>query len=345
MKSDDTPCFHVRDASSAARKTIWFLFAFTGLASDLAWADVQVIPQTDSVRVEIDGKPFTDFILQGGEAMKPYLHPLRSATGKIVTRHFPMETVEGEPKDHPHQRGLWFAHERVNGVDFWNNEANYKTANRGRIVVAKIDETKSGAEAGSVKATLHWLDPQGTKLLEESRQMIFRSHPTLRIIDFDILLTAATKVTFGDAKDGAFGIRLAASLQEESVAEHGSNVPSTPTGKITNAEGAEHEKAVWGKPSNWVDYSGEIEGEKLGITIFDHPENARRARWHVRGYGLFAANPFGLRVFTGDKSQDGAFTLEPAGTLRFRYRLLIHPGDATTADIPRLWDDYVKQAK
>src|SRR6266550_9359575 len=135
MKRDDTRCSHFRHASWAAWNRVLLSFLATGLASDLAWAEVQVIPQADSVRVEIDGKPFTDFILQGGEAMKPYLHPLRSATGRIVTRHFPMETVEGEPKDHPHQRGLWFAHERVNGVDFWNNEANYTTPIRGGIVV------------------------------------------------------------------------------------------------------------------------------------------------------------------------------------------------------------------
>ena len=75
------------------------IFAMTAALSS---AQVKVIPEPDRVSVEIDGKPFTDFILRGGEAMKPYLHPLRSASGKIVTRHFPMEMVEGEPKDHPH---------------------------------------------------------------------------------------------------------------------------------------------------------------------------------------------------------------------------------------------------
>src|SRR5215467_10961401 len=115
------------------------------MAASLASAQVKVAQEADRVRVEVDGKPFTDFILRGDEAMKPYLYPLRSASGKIVTRHFPMEAVEGEPKDHPHQRGLWFAHEKVNGFDFWNNEASYKTPNRGRITVDKIIAKESGA--------------------------------------------------------------------------------------------------------------------------------------------------------------------------------------------------------
>ncbi len=308
-------------------------------------AQVKITEGADAVRVEIDGRPFTDFVLRGGDAMKPYLYPLRSATGKIVTRRFPMETLEGEPTDHPHQRGLWFGHEKVNGFDFWNNEANYKTANRGRIVLEKVQEAASGADAGTLKILLDWLDPQGRKLLEESREMVFRKDPKLRIIDFDITLKPVEKVTFGDAKDGVFGIRLAAVLQETSAGGHGGENALPHTGRITNAEGLEHEKAVWGKFSDWVDYSGEIDGEKLGVTIFDHPANTRRARWHVRGYGLFAANPFGLQVFTRDKTQDGSLTLEAGQTARFRYRVIIHPGDAQTAEIGKLWSAYVSQAK
>ncbi|HEV7402204.1 MAG TPA: PmoA family protein [Chthoniobacteraceae bacterium] len=309
-----------------------------------ASAQVTITPETDAVHVAIDGKPFTDFVLRGGNAMKPYLYPLRSATGKLVTRHFPMEKVDGEPTDHPHQRGLWFAHERVNGFDFWNNEADYKTPIRGRIVVTKISDVQNGPDSGSFKADLDWNDPEGKKVLSESRTTTFRKTPTLRIIDLDLTLTAPGEVTFGDSKDGAFGIRLAPALEEPDggPAKSGNTIPGT--GTIVSAEG-ETSKTVWGKLSNWVDYSGEVEGEKVGVTIFDHPENARRARWHVRNYGLFAANPFGLKVFTGDKTQDGSLVLKAGESLRLRYRVVIHPGDAKTTGIGQLWDEYVKAAK
>jgi hypothetical protein len=318
------------------------ILAWTGAPAS---AQVQITPHDDSVRIDIDGQPFTDFILKGGNAMKPYLYPLRSATGKLVTRKFPNETVPGEPKDHPHQRGLWFAHERVNGFDFWNNEADYKTANRGRIVVTKVSDVQNGPDAGSFKAALEWVDPDGVKLLDETRTMTFRKTPTLRIIDLDLTLTPVGEVTFGDAKDGAFGIRLAAALEEPGNAAKGSTDQIPGTGTITNAEGGEREKAVWGKPSDWIDYSGEIEGEKVGVAVFDHPGNAHRTRWHVRGYGLLAANPFGLKVFTGDKTQDGSVTLKPGESLRFRYRVIIHPGDVKSAGIGSLWDEYVKESK
>jgi hypothetical protein len=233
--------------------------AFLALASAAvpASAQVTITPEADAVHVVIDGQPFTDFILRGGNAMKPYLYPLRSATGKLVTRHFPMEKVEGEPTDHPHQRGLWFAHERVNGLDFWNNEADYKTPNRGRIAVTKISEVQSGPATGSFQADLDWTDLNGARVLSEVRRMTFRKTATLRIIDLDVTLTAPGEVTFGDSKDGAFGIRLAPALEEPEGGppKSGNTIPGT--GTILNAEG-ESSKAVWGKPSNWIDYSGEV---------------------------------------------------------------------------------------
>ncbi len=294
-----------------------------------ATAQVKITPEADRVRVEIEGKPYTDFIERGGEAMKPYLWPLSTASGKVITRHFPMEVVEGEPKDHPHQRGLWFAHDRVNGVDFWNNEASYNT----------------DVKKGNFTALMTWSDPEGKKLLNESRITTFIARPKLRIIDFDITLTAATKVVFGDSKDGVFGIRLNPALQEDKIVKEKGKpnvtLPGEP-GTISNAEGQEHEKSVWGKPSNWVDYTGNVDGQTVGVAMLDHPSNAHRARWHVRAYGLFAANPFGLSAFTGDKSQNGDVTLEPGQTLHFRYRVVIHEGDAKAANIAKLWDEYSK---
>ena len=305
------------------------------MSAVLVSAQVKVTQEKEKVRVEIDGKPFTDFVLESGTAMKPYLYPLRSVSGKLVTRHYPMEIVPGEPKDHQHQRGLWFAHDRVNGNDFWNNESDYKTPNRGRIVVEKITDAKSGKDEGIIAANLRWDDLAGNQLVRETRQMIFRKHPTMRIIDFDIKLTALTKVTFGDSKDGTFGIRLAVPLQEE-------NKEGPHTGTLTNAAGLQTEKNVWGKPSDYMDYSGELEGEKLGVTIFDHPSNSRRAHWHVRAYGLFSANPFGRKTFDRTVAED-VTVLEPGGQLHFRYRLIIHPGDAKTAGLQKIWEEYSKK--
>jgi len=299
-----------------------------------AFSQVKITPGADKVAVEIAGKPYTDFYVAGPEVMKPYLHPLRAASGTYVTRMWPMEKVAEEASiakpDHPHQRGLWFAHDSVNGLDFWNNEASYTTPKRGKIVLDKLGKIESGKQQGSIAATFDWTDLQGHKLLSEARVMTFHDDPTLRIIDFDITLTAVDKVTFGDSKDGLFGIRMRPVLQEDKG-----------TGHIVNADGQASEKELWGKPSNWCDYAGDIDGEKVGIAILDNPGNPHHpVRWHARAYGLFAANPFAMSAFTRDKTQDGSMTLEPGQSLRFRYRVIVHPGDAKIAGIAAQWAKY-----
>src|SRR5260370_41924565 len=113
------------------------LAALPGAQERIA-AQVKVTQGENKVSVEVDGKPYTE-LFYGPDTMKPYLHPLRASTGTIVTRHYPMEKVDGESTDHMHHRGLWFSHSDVNGFDFWNNERSYKTPNRGSIVVKKID--------------------------------------------------------------------------------------------------------------------------------------------------------------------------------------------------------------
>lgn len=168
--------------------------------------------------------------------------------------------------------------------------------------------------------------------------MIFYSQPKTRTIDFDMTLTARDKVKFGDTKEGTFALRLASALEELR-----NGVPADPprTGHIVDSQGREGEKQVWGKRADWVDYYGVVSGEPLGIAIFDHPENPRHPTWwHVRSYGLFAANIFGLHDFENDKTKDGSLTLAPGETLRFRYRVVIHPGDVHSAHVDRLYQEY-----
>jgi hypothetical protein len=306
------------------------------LAAMQAPAQVKITQTKDRISVNIDGKPFTAFFI-GPDVRKPYLHPLRSASGKIVTRHYPMEEVQGETRDHPHHRGLWFSHGDVNGIDFWGNEPG-QTPKAGLIVLKKVVGIESGAKSGRIRAVFDWVNPAGKPLLTESRTMTFYSDPLLRTIDLDIELKAVEKVTFGDTKEGTFAIRLASGLEEPDK-----EIPLLPkrTGQMVNAEGAVGEADVWGKRSAWVDHFGEVDGEKLGVAILDHPSNPRHPTyWHSRAYGLFAANIFGQHDFERDNAKNGSLTLAPGGALRFRYRVIIHPGDPKTAGIAARYAEY-----
>src|SRR3972149_2566078 len=79
----------------------------------------------NQIEVRIGAQPFTAYYF-GPESPKPYFHPLRSAQGTVVTRGYPMrKDIAGESPDHPHHRGMFFAHGDVNGVDFWS-EAEFE---------------------------------------------------------------------------------------------------------------------------------------------------------------------------------------------------------------------------
>lgn len=317
-----------------------------------AAAQVKITPDKahEKIAIEINGKPFGDFYIGGTAVSKPYLWPIRAASGTYVTRMWPMEKVAEEfdgdnykwaknrKADHQHQRGLWFAHDTVSTtegdktvkLDFWNNEFDYKTPNRGKIMLTKLGDVRSGKDQGSIAATFDWSPIDGgAPLLTESRVMTFSGDAKTRTVDLDITLKALRQVTFGDGKDGTLGIRLRPMLQEDMG-----------TGTISNADGMVKEPALWGKPSNWCDYSGDINGEKLGIAILDNPANPNHpVRWHARAYGLFAANPFGANSF--DKTLPKAsMTLEPGQSIRFRYRIVIHEGDAKAANVAAMWDKY-----
>jgi hypothetical protein len=182
-----------------------------------------------------------------------------------------------------------------------------------------------------LKAVMNWNGPDGKTILRENRVMTFISKPALRVIDFDIILTAPEKVVFGDTKEGAFAIRLADALAEKNG-----------TGKMVNAEGAEGMKNVWGKRSNWVDYFGTLEGEQLGVAIFDHPSNPHHPTyWHSRDYGLFALDPFGQHAFD-ESAPESHWTVEAGGSLHFRWRVVIHSGDPASAHIAELYQQYAK---
>ena len=55
-------------------------------------AQVKITQHSDRISIDIDGKPFTELFV-GAETTKPYLHPLRAASGTIVTRAYPMDIV------------------------------------------------------------------------------------------------------------------------------------------------------------------------------------------------------------------------------------------------------------
>ena len=290
---------------------------------------IEFRPSGSNLDVFASGKILTTY--RTDEPTKPYFYPLIGPTGAGFTRSYPIKTdIEGEDHDHPHHRSLWFTHGKVNGVDFWASDPNNKPgSNFGTIQESSRTIVASGPAVGILRTTDKWLDPDGKIVCEDERVVRFYNTTDNRVLDFDITLKAVNgPILLGDTKEGTFGLRLASSM----------DVTKKTGGKITNAEGINDDQA-WGKASSWVDYSGPLQGKTVGVAILNHPTSFRYpTTWHVRTYGLFAANPFGYHDF--GLKESGDHTLPANQTLHFRYRLVLHKGDTLSAQIPDAFRNY-----
>ena len=301
---------------------------------------VAFLRHANSIDVSIDGQPFTTYYFDPAIA-KAYLQPLRDAHGTVVTRGFPVgETIppghEHDSSLEPHQRPLYFAHGDIDGYDFWGEEAFEKYYGReagkskyGRMAIRKVNEMRGGPEAGVIRATFDLLGPDHKAFAIETQQYTFRGDKETRVIDCAFAIQSnRDAVKMGDTKEGTFAIRVAPELE-------------APRGHMVSSDGGEGEPQIWGKRANWVDYDGVIDGQALGIAIFDSPKSFRHPTyWHARGYGLFAANPFGIREFTRDPAQDGSYTIPAGQSLKFRYRVLIHEGNYKEAKVAEKYNEY-----
>ena len=293
-----------------------------------------------SVDVSVGGKPFTSYFFPGENVLKKaVLFPLISAQGTTITRGYPMAPRAGERVDHPHHVGMWLNYEDVNGFDYWNNSTNIiaslQTHKMGTIVHSSI--IKQDAKKGLLVVSADWIDNdgKGQKVLQEKTTYVFSGTADSRTVDRITTLTAvADRVLFKDVKDGMFAIRVARQLEIPSnkpdvfTDAHGveTKVPvmdnTGVSGDYLSSEGVKGE-AVWSTRAKWMNLHGEMDNHPISVTIFDHPSNVSYpSYWHARGYGLFAVNPLGAKVFSNGKDERN-LTLKKGESVTFRYRTLL----------------------
>jgi Methane oxygenase PmoA len=318
---------------------------------------IRIVPNEPQRRVDvfIDGQPFTAYIWPEKLA-KPVLFPLRTAKGTVVTRGFPLEPRPGERVDHPHHAGLWFNYGNVNGFDFWNNSEAIKPEDApkmGSIRQRALTLAKSGHDQGELEIDADWITGTQQTILKEHTRFVFRGGADFRSIDRITTLRAlGEKVVFNDDKEGVLGMRVTRALEAPSdKAEVFTDASGRPTavakldntgvnGAYLTSEGKKGD-AAWGTRGRWCNLSGTVAGEPVTITILDHPANPGfPTYWHARGYGLFAANPLGQKIFTNGK-QELNFSLAPNQSVTFRYRVLISSAILTPEKSESAYQDFV----
>jgi hypothetical protein len=319
---------------------------------------VQVVKDKNQKKIDISigEKPFTSFLFPD-TLEKPVLYPIRAANGTVVTRGFPLNPKPGDPTDHPHHIGIWFNFENVNGLDFWNNSYAIPAAKKsqyGWVKTDKILETKSG-QTGVLSYHANWTNQKNDVLLEETTRYEFSGNERERIIDRVTTLKADTEVKFNDAKDGLLGLRLAHELQiptseDQKFTDDKGNVTvvkggtdKAANGNYITSEGKTGNDA-WSTRAAWCKVYGKMGNDSVSIAIIDHPQNPNYPTfWHARGYGLFAANPLGEKIFTNGKSAKD-LTLHKGDAVTFRYRIVVENGKQTlsASELNKLAADFAK---
>ncbi|MEO8822282.1 MAG: PmoA family protein [Ginsengibacter sp.] len=310
----------------------------------------------NKINVLINNKPFTSF-LYSDTLEKPVLYPVHAADGKVVTRGFPLNPQPGDPTDHPHHLGIWFNYENVNGLDFWNNSYAIPKDKKhlyGWIRTDRIIST-SGGKKGIIVYHANWTDQQKNILLEETTELTFSGTEHLRIIDRKTTLKANVMVNFNDAKDGMYGMRLAHALQipdnkDKEFKDDRGNVTivkggtdAIANGNYLTSEGKTGDDA-WSTRGRWCKVYGKMGKDSISVAIIDHPKNPNYPTfWHARGYGLFAANPLGEKIFTNGKSSKN-LRLKKGESVTFRYRIVIDANNKTLGveELNQLANDFAK---
>lgn len=230
--------------------------------------------------------------------------------------------------NHDHHRSIWFAHQKLLGIDFWSDNTE------GRIQQKEWLVFEDGDDRAILATRLGWYDGHDPKeLLDHIVIAIFRpaaDGETLFELQ-SIFHPTAESIEFQQTNFGFLAVRVARSISEHFGA-----------GRLTNSDGLVGEKDSAGKPNifgkrtRWMDYSGPVSPAPPnsdndtptngtptndiveGITYFDHPSNPGYPnRWHVREDGWMGASP----------CMDGPIKTTRSAPLRIRFLLHAHAGE------------------
>jgi Family of unknown function (DUF6807) len=263
------------------------------------------------INVTIDGKFFTSYIFSEDEKY-PFFYPVNGPlSGGSVTS---MRNAE-----YPHHSSLFFGCDLVNGGNYWQEDLE-----RGRIISVNAQIAKQGGDTAIITDECIWIRTGALSPIRDIRKIIITS-PTASItqIDVEIIMETLMDVHILKTNHSLFSARLAADLSVKNG------------GTMINAEGIKSEKGTFGKNSPWIDYYGRRGEIVEGLAIMQHPSNPwYPSPWFTRDYGFISPTPMYW-------PENGLETFLKKGTqLILKYRVLVHGGTTTEADIAGQFERY-----
>jgi putative membrane-bound dehydrogenase-like protein len=269
------------------------------------------------LRLTRGGFPVADFVHQDERILRPHFANLHAPGGLRVSRnHPPRPPLDAVDHDTMHP-GLWLAFGDINGVDFWRN--------RGRIVhrgFARRPEVRDGRLTFATDNQL--VDAQGTVIGDLRHRITCIAQPGATVLLWEATFRSDVgDLVFGDQEEMGFAARVATPLTEKNG------------GLLTSSEGRTSAAATWGRAAAWCDYSGTVDGHRLGIQLVADASNFRPNWWHNRDYGVFVANPFGREAMKqGTKSRVTVARGEP---FTLRYGAILHADSTTPPEARARW--------
>ena len=289
------------------------------MATDYKFPHCEILPLPDQqASFRVGGQEKTRWHFNS-DYPRPFFYPLNGPSGSSLTRM-------GHPgaSNHDHHRSVWFAHNKVLGMDFWADGKEPRIRQHGWLVyVDGDDESVMASEIGWYDG--HDPQPLMKQVLVAALQPDESGQYQLEL-QATFIPTAAT-LELQQTNFGMLAVRVAKNIS----AYFGG-------GTLTNSEGQVGEPAIFGKPARWMDYSGPVPVDKgnatEGITFLDHPGNpGQPTHWHVREDGWMGAS----------LCFNAPIMLQKEKPLTIRYLLDVHSGPISAKRANRLHADFSKR--
>ena len=330
--------FHTFRPQTIAGKRLVAILPFVAVASSClliaatvggAEPKLTIKPTETGMIILAKDQPIATFFTADEKILRPFYADIFSPDGKAITRNYPPKA--GEPGDHADMHpGIWLAFGDLNGHDFWRNKGHVKCGK----LLGDPELTDDGI-GFSIRNDYFAILKEGEKHLARET-----CRHTWSLLEGGILLSLdsqlestdiAQPLVFGDQEEMGLGVRVATAIRVKDAG-----------GEIRTSDGKRNEKEAWGKQAKWCDYSGTVDGRRVGITLMPHPGNFRESWFHVRDYGLMVANPFGQNAFTG--KEKSRLEVKPGEKLRLRFGVWIHSGkESSDGEQNRAYETYIKR--
>lgn len=281
----------------------WTVVLLLVAAVNTPAADVRMTRTAQGgVEISLGDQSIATYVPGDAQTHRPYFQNLRTPSGIQVTRHHPPSG--NDPTDHADLHpGLWLGFADIGGRDFWRNKGP-KVVNENLTIAAD--------GKGSFEVVNRYIDGSDTLLVEHTKYLV-TPLPAGYLLVVDTRLDPQTDgLWMGNEEEMGLGVRVATPLA----------VKSGKGGSITNSAGDVNEKGTWGKPADWCDLSGTIDGKPVGVALFSDRNNPNKTWFHSRDYGYAVVNNFGEHAGAPVK-----MPLTKDKPLHLRYGVFVHEGE------------------